>query len=212
LAERRVALGGLIAFIAIVALQHLLVPELEPQRNTISEYANADVGWLMVAGFLAWTLSFAATADLARRDGHALLAACFAVAALGMLVLACCPTQTVGSVLPEGVERSTTGRLHDLGADAVMLALFAGTAIAAWTIAWPAWFRRWAVALLALAVIVVGALLGGGDDVGGLRQRLLVLTGCAAQAALVIALGERGQAGTGASSSARRRNSGSSSG
>ena len=119
------------------------------------------------------------------------LAACFAIAALGILVVACFPTQTVASVLPPGVERTTTGRLHDLGAFVVMVALFAATLIASSTIEWPAWFRRWALALLAFAVIVGGALLAGGDDVGGLRQRLLVLTGCAAQAALLVAFGER---------------------
>ena len=193
-------------------LQHLLVPELAPRRNTISEYANADVGWLMVAGFLAWALSLAATADLARRDGQALLAACFAVAALGMLVRRLlsdadrrqCPARGRGALDHRPPARPRRR--------AVMVALFAATAVAAWRIAWPAWFRRWALALLAFAVIVGGALLAGGDDVGGLRQRLLVLAGCAAQAALVIALGERAQAGTGASSSASRRSSGSSSG
>lgn len=199
-----VALAGLIGFVAIVALQHLLVPELAPRRNTISEYANATVGWLMVTGFLAWALSLAATAGLVRRDGrsitHGLLAACFGAAALGMLVTACFPTQTIAGVLPAGVERSTRGRLHDLGSGAVMLALFAATVIALRAIAWPAWFRGWTVALLALAVVGGGALLAGGQDLGGLRQRLLVSVGCAAQAMLLRALQVRSRSKAASSS------------
>jgi hypothetical protein len=204
LAERLVALGGLIAFVAIVVLQHLLVPELAPRRNTISEYANANVGWLMVAGFLAWALSLAATADLVRRDGHSvahgLLVACIGAAALGMLVTACFPTQTIAGVLPAGVERSTAGRLHDLGSGAVMLALFAASVIALRAIAWPSWFRWWTVGLLALAVVGGGALLTGGQDFGGLRQRLLVTVGCAVQAALLRVLQVRSRSKAASSS------------
>jgi hypothetical protein len=60
------ALGCLTIFVLAVALDHILVPELDPRSHTVSEYANASgfAGLAMTAGFLAWTLSLALTARL----------------------------------------------------------------------------------------------------------------------------------------------------
>jgi hypothetical protein len=121
-----------LAFVAIVLLEHLLVPELAPARHTISEYANARPGGLMVCAFLAWAASLAVTALLVWRDrrkrprsvARAVLIALLVIATLGLLVTACFRTQTSAGLLPPGTQRSVGGRLHDLGSGIAMLALF----------------------------------------------------------------------------------------
>src|SRR4051812_46780043 len=65
---RTVALGGLAAFVVLVAVQHALrADELPPADHFVSEYANGDGGFLQVIAFLCWGASIAATARLATR-------------------------------------------------------------------------------------------------------------------------------------------------
>lgn len=66
----RVSLAGAIAFLALLALLHLVKPELDPAWRMVSEYAIGPYGWLMVLAFFALSLScFAAFAAVRSQVG-----------------------------------------------------------------------------------------------------------------------------------------------
>ena len=176
-------LGGLAAFLALVALQHPLRPDLPPGEHFISEYAKGSTAPLQFAAFLAWALAFAAAAWLAARAprrpiARALTAVALAMASVGTLVAALFATQTVAGELQPGVQRTLEGRLHDLGS----LLLFASLLVAA--VAGvrlvPRTRFRVTVALLALALVAtVPVLVALRLDLPGIGQRAFVLIGCA---------------------------------
>jgi hypothetical protein len=110
------------------------------------------------------------------------------VACLALLITASFATQTSAGVLPPGVHRSVSGRLHDLGSGALSVALFGAVALSALRLRT---LRTLSVALLVCAVVSDLALLAIGPEVGGLRQRALVALGCCWQAFFVRALQSR---------------------
>jgi hypothetical protein len=194
-ALHRVAVWSLLLFVAIVGVEHVLVPGLDPARHMVSEYTNARAGWLMVAGFLAWAASLAATATLAtsavrssrRRLVHTVVAAVLFIAAAGMLVTASFATQTSAGVLPPGVRLSMSGRLHDLGSGLTTLALFAAVIASLRAIPTPT-YRVQALVIVLVAGVSDAALLAVGPSVGGIRERILILCGCGWQLAFLAAL------------------------
>lgn len=176
---------GLALFVGLVAVQHVLRPSLDPAQRFVSEYA---VGWtqpLQVAAFAGWALATGACAVLAvrgagRRVARGIAAVALAAATAGLLLAAVFPTQTVGGELPAGVERTISGRLHDLGT----LAIFAGLALAA--VASLRFVRsrgyRLTLAVLAVALLaIVPVLVALGIDAPGIGQRGFILVGCAWQ-------------------------------
>jgi hypothetical protein len=187
---RRAALAGLAAFVLTVALLHLVEPSLDPRRHVISEYANTPVGELMVVALLSWAGSLLATArwlkSVPRATAIGRLVPCLLrAAAVGLALAAVFRTQAVGADVPPGVAVTVTGRLHDLGSALSTLALFA-SAVAVSVISG----RRSSVGLVSLALAALGlvvgvALLLVGDEVDGIRQRMLVAAACAWQAALL---------------------------
>ena len=189
---RDVALGGLGTFVAAVFVEHVLTPSLDPARHTISEYANAGTGPIMTFGFAAWAASLTATAAWTWRDRRRWpLALLLVLAALGMAITACFPTQSVAGSLPPGALRTTTGRLHDLGSGLTSVALLAA-AIASAAATWPPRrFRVGAAGLVVVALLADGLLLAIGPDVAGIRQRLLVAIGCGWQLLLLRVLDAR---------------------
>lgn len=199
----RAGLASLGLFVAITALQHALAPQLAPSRHEISEYVHAGTGWLMVIGFVAWSASLAIAAGVAWRDLGArqrpdralrVLTTLLVAAAAGMLVTACFSTQTSAGVLPPGVRLTARGRLHDLGSGVATLALL-GAAVASALVIEARAFRRWVAVMLATSVASSAVLLAIGPAVGGVRQRVLVLLGCAWQASLLVVAARRSQAG-----------------
>jgi len=195
-----IATGAVVAFLAIVALEHAVVPEFAPAHYMISEYANAG-GLAGIGGTLAlavWAGSFLALAGLvairaAVRPVRArrFLTASLIVASLGLLIAAACPTQAVRGVLPPDDELTLTGRLHDLGGGIGQVAIFVGAII---SLRIPRVTRSF---LIATAVVVlVAAILGplmAVLDLGarGLRQRALVVAACTWELALISQLSRR---------------------
>lgn len=55
----RIAQGLFLSWVAIVALLHILRPDLSPLRVYISNYAIGSFGFLMGAAFIAWSLGLA---------------------------------------------------------------------------------------------------------------------------------------------------------
>jgi hypothetical protein len=174
---RVAALAGLFLFLAIVAVEHAANFSLDPATHRISEYVNGRLGWLMVVGFAAWAISLAATAVAATRwtGGRGMGIALFA-AALGMTITACFATQTSAGELPPGASLTLSGRLHDIGSGLVTLAL--AVAVLLSLREGSARLRRFTLVLLVSAFPLVVALVAIGDDVAGIRQRLLVAIAC----------------------------------
>ena len=203
-----VAIASLSWFVLTVVLEHLLVPDLGPARQTISEYANARgaAGPLMVAGFLMWAGSLGATAVLVLRGslqgrtammrvlGHA-LCALLIIAAVGATLVAVFPTQTsAGLLLPLGQLEWNTGRLHGLGSDLIQLCFYPAVLLSL-IVPTPRWFPLAAVALLMVAVAVGPALALLGVDAPGVRQRVRLAAGCGWQFALLAAWRSAARAG-----------------
>jgi MFS family permease len=187
---RDLAIAGFGVFLACLVCEHLLAASLNPARHEISEYVHTRDGWIMTAGFIAWAISLATTAVYAwRRQCSWMLTPLLGIAALGMVLTACFPSQTSAGHLPTGVALTTTGRLHDIGSGAVSVALLAGAVVSASDSRLPPAFRRWAVLLVLLVLLGATALLIVGPVVGGIRQRLLVVIGCLWQLFLLDALG-----------------------
>jgi len=180
-----VAAWGVALFLLIVVFEHVVNPSLDPARQEISEYVRTPWGWLMVVGFAVWALSLLCTGIVARtRYGADVLCITLAVAALGMAITACFATQASAGRLPPGVSLSTSGRLHDIGSGLATVALFFSALLSLSLRAGSA-FRRLTVALLVLACSSDVVLLEVGGSVGGIRQRILVLVGCAWQLAML---------------------------
>jgi MFS family permease len=184
------AIAGMSVFLTCLLCEHFLTPSLDPTRHEISEYVHTRDGWIMTAGFIAWAISLAATSIYARqRQCSWMLTPLLSIAALGMVMTACFSTQTSAGNLPPGVTLTTTGRLHDIGSGAVGLTLLVGAIVSASDPRLPQAFRRWALLLVALALLGSTTLLIVGPVVGGIRQRLLVVIGCLWQLFLLDALG-----------------------
>jgi Protein of unknown function (DUF998) len=179
---------ALLAFLSAVSLQHLLVPQLNPLRHQVSEYANARAGWLMVAGFVAWAISIAAMAVLAtsrrpqRGLARILLVVLLSFAVVGTVITASFATQTSAGALPPGIRLTTGGRLHDVGSAMLAVAIYASAIASLWSEQVSPRYRMCTALILALAVTADVTLLVVGPGVGGLRQRILIVFACAWQA------------------------------
>jgi hypothetical protein len=197
-AAHRVAAAGLALFVSVVGIEHLRATDLNPATHMVSEYANTGDRALMTAGFLAWAVSLAGTALLLRTVAVAVgapsrvtvLAVLLWLAAAGVLVLAAFHTQTVAGKLPNGLQRSWAGRLHDLGSGIAAAALLLGVLVSAAALARPRWYPKAAIAIAVGAVAADVALLEVGPSVGGWRQRLLLAAACIWQL-LLLELGRR---------------------
>lgn len=194
-----VAIGCLVAFVAIVAVQHV-ASGLDPLRHMVSEYANGSAGPLMVVGFALWaaSLALAAVGVLGSTLGprwRAALAVLLGIACLGAVVTASFATQTVAGRLPPGVEWAARGELHDAGSGLLILAVLAAALVTCFAPV-STRLRRLTVALLAAAVVLDVGLLLVGESVGGLRQRLLLAIGCAWQLGLLVWIVRRRRAET----------------
>lgn len=187
---RRVALAGLGGFLVIVGALHLLEPALDPSRHVISEYANTRSGWLMSTALLCWASSLFATAvslvwPVRPRPLDRVAAGLLVVAVVGLLVAAVFRTQAIDGIVPPAVDRTTGGRLHDAGSGLSTVALFAAAATVALMEGARSRLGRVSLSLVVFATVVQVGLLIVGPEVGGVRQRLLVLGACAWQAALL---------------------------
>ena len=111
----QVATGGAVALLVIVALLHIVKPEMEPSWRFVSEYAIGRMGWLMTLGFLAWAASCAALSLAVRpvmtsakgRAGAWVLA----IVSVALVVAGIFPQDPVTST-PD--QATTAGKMHAL--------------------------------------------------------------------------------------------------
>src|SRR5690349_23772437 len=97
----RIVLGGLAAFVGLVALQHVLRPDLPATDHFVSEYARGWTWPLQTVAFLAWAAATGACAVLAARVpdrpiARALVVLLLGVAVVGLVMAAVWRTETVG--------------------------------------------------------------------------------------------------------------------
>lgn len=112
----QVALGASALFLALLALLHLLTPELDPSWRMISEYAIGRHGWVIALAFFALTASYAslalALAPQVKTLGGRLGLALLIIGAAGTAIAGVYPTDPITSG-PDGV--TSSGQLHGLG-------------------------------------------------------------------------------------------------
>jgi hypothetical protein len=202
---RRIALGGLVVFLGLVALEHALRPDLPPGEHFVSEYARGWTWPVQTVAFLAWAAATVACAGLAarvpeRRIARAVVVVMLALAAVGLLMAATWRTETVAGELPADVQRTLGGRLHDLGTLGILAGLLVAALASLRLI--PGW--RYRLTVLALGVVLVGivpALLALRLDAPGVGQRGFILVGLAWQWAFTAAASVRTAASTAGSRS-----------
>jgi hypothetical protein len=109
----RLAVGAPILSIALVALLHVLEPEVN-DRDAVSEYALGDYGWLMNIAFFSAALGIGALGVVLRRS---LTSSKSAVAAVVLLSLAAVAWVLLGAgnIDPEGADATTHGVIHGVG-------------------------------------------------------------------------------------------------
>jgi hypothetical protein len=175
--------AGVAAFIGLVALQHLLRPDLPVAERFVSEYARGSTALVQVTAFLAWAAAGAGCVALAarvrspRRLSRAVVILALGVAVAGTVLAAAFTTQTVGGELPAGVQRTTAGRLHDFGTLLILSGLLIGALASLRLLA--TWRYRFAVAGLAVVLLaIVPVLVALGIDAPGIGQRGFILVGC----------------------------------
>lgn len=175
----RLAQGGVALFVVLVAVLHVLRPDVSPVDDPLSAYAVGPHGWLMTVAFLANAFAFAALAtgisrgfpvSTARRRTITVL---LVVASAGMAVAAFAPTD-----VPVVSPPTPTGLIHTVAALAAFLALAAAGALSLGSF----WGAPGATPRTAAAVLVIGALISlvvflgltfGGLAGAGLAQRIL---------------------------------------
>jgi hypothetical protein len=114
----RTVLGGLLVFLILVAVLHLLRSDYDFRSRWLSEYAIGQYGWMMNAAFITLAVAEAMLAIGMLLGGSSsawvrLGAAFLGVAAVAVALLAVLPTDLdvpgqVGSRI-----RTPTGRWHD---------------------------------------------------------------------------------------------------
>ncbi|MFI6506405.1 DUF998 domain-containing protein [Streptosporangium sp. NPDC050855] len=181
-----------IAFLLLLALLHLIRPDVSTSWQTTSEYALGDLGWLMTVAFLLSATGYGALAIALlarpRRLPARIGAVVLAVVAAGTVVGGVFVTDPLGT--PQD-RLSTTGTLHGLGAGLALMFLPVAALLIAFGLARDGSFstvRRalwWSAALpfaaLVMFMVAQAVLLGAGDggfgpDVPiGWPERILVL-------------------------------------
>src|SRR5688572_28628383 len=112
----RLALAGAAAFVLLLAVLHILKPELDPSWRFISEYAIGDHGWLMALAFCSLATAYAALfvalrSQIRSLDGRIGLGLLL-VSALGLTMAGVFTSDPITTV-PSAATPS--GRLHNLG-------------------------------------------------------------------------------------------------
>ncbi len=116
-AAARFCLACAAAAVALLAILHLLRPDLDPSWRMISEYALGDHGWLMRIAFLAWGLSSIGLFAALRRQPRNLVGRIglgfLLLGAAGPLLAGLFPMEPLGTPAEAA---TVSGNIHSLGA------------------------------------------------------------------------------------------------
>ncbi len=169
----RLSFAGAAMFVVLLAVLHLIKPELDPSWHFVSEYAIGDNGWMMVLAFLSLALSYVALFMALRRQVRTL------AGRIGLaLLLASAVGLTMGGVFvtdPISANhdaRTVSGKLHSVGGTIGIVIPFAAALISwslsrnrAWALAREPllWSAGLAVLGFLLSVVSLGVLLSQSD-------------------------------------------------
>ncbi|MBA3376007.1 MAG: DUF998 domain-containing protein [Actinobacteria bacterium] len=109
----RLAVAGPLLCITLVALLHVLEPEVN-DSDAVSEYALGDFGWLMNIAFFSGAAGIGALAFVLHRS---LARSKTAIAGIVLLSIAgvAWVLLGVGNIDPEGADTTTHGLIHGIG-------------------------------------------------------------------------------------------------
>jgi hypothetical protein len=163
----RLSLTAAVTFLVLVAVLHLLKPELDPSWRFVSEYAIGDYGWIMVLAFVSLALScvtsFVAIRSHIKTTGGViglvlLLAAAVSLAAAGVFVM--------DPITASKNELTTHGSLHGLASLVGIPALPIAAVLISRSLgrneAWSSGLRslRWTAHLTWITLVLMFAILG----------------------------------------------------
>ncbi len=192
----RIARAAAAAFLVLLAILHVIKPELDPSWRPASEYAIGDYGWVMTIAIFSMALSCVALCAAVRSQIATIggrIGLCLLLIVAAALVMA--GIFVVDPVTIKGPEEMTThGTLHGLAGAIFIPGLpIAGVLVSrslrraqAWraamrSIRWTAHLMWTSVAAMSVDLITVvssGGILGPGSRNGWLN-RLVVLSYCA---------------------------------
>lgn len=126
----RISLSSGVAFIALLALLHLIEPGFDPSWRFISEYALGRHGWIMSLAFASLAVSatalLLAIANQVRTVGGYVGIGLLALSIVGFVLAAAFPTDPIAATDP-----TTSGTVHSVAA-----ALGGNVAGAAYFLSW----------------------------------------------------------------------------
>lgn len=112
----RLTIYSVFLFVFLVALLHIIKPELDPNWRMISEYAMGKNGWMMISAFILWALGWSALA-IAIRPQVSTLSGKLGLIALWISALGCllAGVFTTDPVTINKEDITTSGMLHSFG-------------------------------------------------------------------------------------------------
>ena len=158
-AAARLSLGTAAAFVVLLAVLHVIKPELDPSWRFISEYELGHYGWMMVLAFLSLAGSYIALFIAIRRQirtiGGYIGLACLLISATGLTLAAIFTTDPI-TTSPDVM--TTRGNLHSLGGTLGFAMPFASVIIS-WSLARnPVWSSARRPLLWAAVLTIIGFL------------------------------------------------------
>jgi Protein of unknown function (DUF998) len=147
-----VSLAAVAAFSLLLAIVHVLKPEISPSWRMISEYEIGRYGWIMRLAFVCWSANVFAVAVALQPYASFLGSAALFVVAVGPLGAAIFATEPITTPWP------STGVAHRLHAVFGALFIFGfpiATTLAGSTAGWPGWL--WLVPWIGLVVFTASA-------------------------------------------------------
>jgi hypothetical protein len=186
-----VAYFGSSLSLVLIALLHIIEPELDPSWRMVSEYANGAYGWVMTLAFLAHAAGCAALVVALHSHARGLLGRIglffLVVVTIGIVIAAMFPMDPI-TIAPS--EATTAGSLHGLGSMLGIPVLPVAAMLVSLALArQPAWrpvraLLLWSAAATFAALIIMFASVGiglaanggfGPETLIGWPNRLVVL-------------------------------------
>jgi hypothetical protein len=175
------AMAGITYFVLVIVVLHFLRPDYHPLRQPTSDYAVGPYGFLMTTAFFSMSVATVALI-VALRQGVPPAARSRAglvflgLWAVGVLVAMTFPTDL------DGAPQTVSGTIHQINGPLAFLSLAAGAILVSRRFKHDADWRPVYRPTLGLALLLLvefaatGAALSTGAGLGGLFQRLLLVT------------------------------------
>jgi Protein of unknown function (DUF998) len=175
-----VAILGTAYFVAVIAVLHLLRPDINPVERPTSEYAVGPFGYLMTSAFVSlslgtWALVVGLYRDLSLARLHRIGLGFLGVWGVGLLVAATFPIDV------DGAPRTLAGTIHRINGPLTFLSMVAGTNLVSrgfkLDVRWrPIYWFAAVLALLMIAEFVAGGVAAARESGAGIAQRVLIVT------------------------------------